>query len=160
MIFYFEIHLGKSFLFSEKIQEIKQAVSRHGYNWQRKLFMADWLKTWETQAAGSLSSHLWACVCVSACVSVCAVSQLLRMKLAIKLSPLAAVCIPDSRSDLLILLMHFILRSQHQAARWGVTTAHQPLSSFPHPFILCTHSHLSIITQVLPGRVVCIYPLN
>ena len=48
-----------------------QAVSRHGYNWQRKLFMADWLKTWETQAAGSLSSHLWACVCVCLCVCVC-----------------------------------------------------------------------------------------
>lgn len=36
---------------------------------------------------------------------------------------------------------------------WGVTaTAHQPLHSFPHPFIVCTHSHPSIITLVLPGR--------
>ncbi len=37
-------------------------------NW--KLCMADWLKTWETQAAGSLSSHLWVCVCVCVCVCV------------------------------------------------------------------------------------------
>lgn len=76
------------------------------------------------------------------------------MKLAVKPSPLAAVCSKDSRSDLLILLMPFILRCQHQADEGlpllptNPSTHSLTHSSSAHTIV----SHPSIITLVLPGR--------
>lgn len=96
-----------------------------------------WLTNWRRERHRQLAHWAVICECVTVCVRG---SQQLQMKLAIKLSPLAAVCSRDSRSDLLILLMRFILWSQHHTAEWGVTAAHRPLYSFPHSVILCTQT--------------------